>query len=238
MALDGYVYFKASDMAKFLGYANCTGFARRHATKDLRKMVPHGYLNPSFGNKKYGILVFDFVEMEQVIKKSHHHIGLEISKYLVENLLNLWCYGSVAEDYAEYCSPFPDRAFPLVVQSPGKAAHHVQEWIRKFVETVRKTFIEYYFASNVDAPPSVNLGVLSPPPSVNVDVLSPPPSVNVDAFSPPPSVNQPAMSDPMIKTEPDVEIRDVFKMDFGQFKFVPDEIYINACGENHVYVKQ
>lgn len=131
VASDGGVYFKASDLGKFLHYSNIYNFASKYATKELNKTIPRDDL-PSWW-KKSGLLVVDFLEMISIIRRTGR-----LGENETKRLIALWYFGTVTEFLPQCLSLNPNCAFPLHVHPSGREKTRLQDWIRKFVE-VRTT---------------------------------------------------------------------------------------------------
>lgn len=163
---DGKVYFKTSDLGRFLGYSNSYSFAKRYGTGDFRKMVPWKSLQPhgkiSGENIAFPVnttMVFDFEEMISTIRKTLPNHALPFDEKRIEELKTLWYLGVVSikknnDGEYNFRQQMPDpkshlsykKPFPLKVrmgrQSLDDDVVNLQEWIVEFSDRVAKVFEE------------------------------------------------------------------------------------------------
>lgn len=124
---DGKVYFRAAGLGKFLGFSDTYSFARKYGTSNLSKIIPRDYL-PSYW-KKDRLHLVDFLEMIEIIR-----ISGRLDENTTQQLIDLWCFGSVNELTPRHLLLKPRQAFALHVRPSGREKANLQDWIRKFID--------------------------------------------------------------------------------------------------------
>lgn len=216
VASDGNVYFKASEVGKFLGYSSHYTFAKRHATRNLRKMIPCKFTYGRGGRAATDVnttMVFDFEEMISTIRKTFKNHEIPCDEKRIDELKKLWQLGTVstekhdADNFRQQIH-LPDpkshmshtAPFPLEVRLDRPDGVNVQEWIGEFSDRVLKMFEEANdFLLRREDGVSVSVGgkeirqrdggyASSPKSNEPVNDLydTPPPSLNIDYYSSPP----------------------------------------------------
>lgn len=265
VASDGNVYFKASDVGKFLGYSNHFSFAKRHATRDLRKMIPckftHGRAFPAVNTT----MVFDFEEMISAIRKTFKYHQIPCDEKRIAELENLWHSGSVStEKYAadsfrqQMHVPDPKlhlshRApFPLEVRAGRPDGVNVQKWIGEFSDRVLKMLEEANDFLRRGDENSVSVGgkeirqrdggYASSPKSdrpMNDLYDTSPSSVNIDYYSsPPPSCNSYRQQENERQPQHFKSVYPIFGLEYDGFENnLPEEIHVVVRGKKHVFLQ-
>lgn len=263
---DGNVYFKASDVAKFLGYTNKYSFAKRYATRDFRKMIPWTYLLPRPHGKDGDspantTRVFDFEEMILTIQKTLPNHRIICDEKRIEELRKLWSFGlvSIKKGVDQMPDPINHTSYrnPFLLevrmgrQNVDDDVVNFQEWIREFSNRVKKMFedVSNFLHSReekrfspMEEQQQNGSSMLAKSNKLISDCYdTPPPSVNNECYysSPPPSC-----STSYVDTEPQnfqssQSFYPVFGLEYDGFENnLPEEIHINIRGIKHVYVQK
>ena len=259
IALDGNVYFKATDLGKFLGYSSIYSFGRRHGVRNLNKMIPQEFIPRYYNSRPNTIFpVIDFNDMIKIIRKTYYKHSVRFGEKQIEHLQTLWRFGTVSKHLFPAVLPISPRvAFPINVQPPGIGDMSLQDWIREFSDMTLKMFERYktslvdntLIADSIKAEHSNtdqedhNYNKSLPQPSI----MSPSPNQDLNYLSsPPPSVMNPSSSQdadymslpPPSVMPPSVEATNNLTIKYdGLIDNFPDEIYLTACGTNQIYIK-
>lgn len=82
--------------------------------------------------EKDGLHLVDFLDLIEIVRMSGH--GFVNHANAIQQLVELWCFGSVTELAPRHLILNPRQAFTLHVRPTGREKTGLQDWIRKFTD--------------------------------------------------------------------------------------------------------